>query len=102
MPKAKELLYTGKSVQAEEAERIGLLNQLVPCAELRDKALQMAQLIAKNNSRMVQGIKRLVHEDIGLDWRSRYDNERNARGTYLKATDPREGFKDFLSRKGVR
>jgi enoyl-CoA hydratase/carnithine racemase len=102
LPKAKELLYTGKSVQAEEAERIGLLNQLVPCAELRDKALQMAQLIAKNNSRMVQGIKRLVHEDIGLDWRSRYDNERNARGTYLKATDPREGFKDFLSRKGVR
>ena len=102
MPKAKELLYTGKSVQAEEAERIGLLNQLVPCAELRDKTLQMAQLIAKNNSRMVQGIKRLVHEDIGLDWRSRYDNEKNARGTYLKATDPREGFKDFLSRKGVR
>jgi enoyl-CoA hydratase len=102
LPKAKELLYTGKSVQAEEAERIGLLNQLVPCAELRDKALQMAQLIAKNNSRMVQGIKRLVHEDIGLDWRSRYDNERTARGTYLKATDPREGFKDFLSRKGVR
>ena len=102
LPKAKELLYTGRSVQAEEAERIGLLNQLVPCAELRDKALQMAQLIAKNNSRMVQGIKRLVHEDIGLDWRSCYDNERNARGTYLKATDPREGFKDFLSRKGVR
>jgi enoyl-CoA hydratase len=102
LPKAKELLYTGKSVQAEEAERIGLLNQLVPCAELRDKTLQMAQLIAKNNSRMVQGIKRLVHEDIGLDWRSRYDNEKNARGTYLKATDPREGFKDFLSRKGVR
>jgi enoyl-CoA hydratase len=102
MPKAKELLYTGRLVKAEEAEQIGLLNQLVPCAELRDKALEMAQLIAKNNSRMVQGIKRLVHEDIGQDWRSRYDNERNARGTYLKATDPREGFKDFLSRKGIR
>jgi enoyl-CoA hydratase/carnithine racemase len=102
LPKAKELLYTGRSVQAEEAERIGLLNQLVPCAELRDRAIQMAQLIAQNNSRMVQGIKRLVHEDIGLDWRSRYDNEKNARGSYLKATDPREGFKDFLSRKGIR
>ena len=102
LPKAKELLYTGRSVQAEEAERIGLLNQLVPCAELRDRAIQMAQLIAQNNSRMVQGIKRLVHEDIGLDWRSRYDNEKNARGSYLKATDPREGFRDFLSRKGIR
>jgi enoyl-CoA hydratase/carnithine racemase len=102
LPKAKELLYTGRSVRAEEAEHIGLLNQLVPCAELRDRAIQLAQLIAQNNSRMVQGIKRLIHEDIGLDWRSRYDNEKNARGSYLKATDPREGFKDFLNRKGIR
>jgi enoyl-CoA hydratase len=102
MPKAKELLYTGRIVKAEEAERIGLLNQLVPCAELREAALQMAQLISKSNSRMVQGIKRLLHEDIGMDWRGRYDNEQSARKTYLKATPPREGFKDFLARKGVR
>ncbi len=102
IPKAKELLYTGRLVKAEEAERMGLLNQLVLCAELRDTAIQMAQLISKNDSRMVQGIKRLVHEDIGMDWRGRYDNEQSARKTYLKATPPREGFKDFLSRKGIR
>jgi enoyl-CoA hydratase len=102
MPKAKELLYTGRLVKAEEAERIGLLNQLVPCAELRESSIQMAQLISKNDSRMVQGIKRLLHEDIGMDWRGRYDNEKNARGTYLKASDPREGFKEFLARKGMR
>ncbi len=101
MPKAKELLYTGRPVKAEEAERIGLLNQIVPCAELREASLQMAQLISKNNSRMVQGIKRLLHEDIGMDWRGRYDNEQNARKTYLRATPPREGFKDFLARKGI-
>ncbi len=102
LPKAKELLYTGRLVKAEEAERIGLLNQLVPCAELREASLQMAQLISKSNSRMVQGIKRLLHEDIGMDWRGRYDNEQSARKTYLRATPPREGFKDFLARKGVR
>ncbi|HXV82046.1 MAG TPA: enoyl-CoA hydratase/isomerase family protein [Candidatus Binatia bacterium] len=102
MPKAKELLYTGRLVKAEEAERIGLLNQLVPCAELRETSIQMAQLIGKNDSRMVQGIKRLLHEDIGMDWRGRYDNEQSARKTYLKATPPREGFKDFLARKGIR
>ena len=39
MPKAKELLYTGRLVKAEEAEQIGLLNQLVPCAELRDTSI---------------------------------------------------------------
>jgi enoyl-CoA hydratase len=102
LPKAKELLYTGRLVKAEEAERIGLLNQLVPCAQLRDSALQMAQLISANDARMVQGIKRLVHEDIGMDWRGRYDNEQSARKTYLKANSPREGFKDFLARKGIR
>ena len=102
MPKAKELLYTGRLVKAEEAERIGLLNQLVPCAELRETSIQMAQLISKNDSRMVQGIKRLLHEDIGMDWRGRYDNEQSARKTYLKANSPREGFKDFLARKGIR
>ena len=102
MPKAKELLYTGRLVKAEEAQQIGLLNQLVPCGELRESTLQMAHLISANDARMVQGIKRLVHEDIGMDWRGRYDNEQTARKTYLKANSPREGFKDFLARKGIR
>ena len=100
MPKAKELLYTGRDVLADEAERIGLLNQVVPAARLRDAAVEMAQMIAKNDPRMVQGIKRLLHEDIGLTWRERYDNEEEARATWLTSAPPREGFKDFLTRKG--
>ena len=102
MPKAKELLYTGRLVTAAEAERIGLLNQVVPSAELRQTAIEMAQMIAKNDARMVQGIKRLLHEDIGMSWRECYDNEDTARATWLTAGHPREGFKDFLSRKGAR
>ena len=100
MPKAKELLYTGRDVFAEEAERIGLLNQVVPAKQLRDSAIQMGQMIAKNDTRMVQGIKRLLHEDVGMAWRERYDNEEEARATWLTSVPPREGFKDFLSRKG--
>jgi len=102
MGKAKELLYTGRVVKADEAERIGLLNQVVPSAQLRDIAIQMAQLISENDSRMVQGIKRLLHEDIGMPWRERYDNERAARATSLKSNHPREGFKEFLDRKGIK
>ena len=100
LAKAKELLYTGRLVKAEEAERIGLLNQVVPSAELRDTAIQMAHMIAKNDARMVQGIKRLLHEGIGMSWRERYDIEQEARGTWLTSSHPREGFKEFLSRKG--
>jgi len=102
MPKAKELFYTGRVVNAQEAERIGLLNQVVPSAELLDTALQMGRLISENDPRMVQGIKRLLHEDIGLSWRQRFDGELNARQTTLKANHPREGFRDFLQRKGMK
>jgi enoyl-CoA hydratase/carnithine racemase len=99
MPKAKELLYTGRDVLAEEAERIGLLNQVVPATALRDAALEMGRVIARNDGRMVQGIKRLLHEDIGMPWRERYDNEERARATWLTSAHPREGFKDFLERR---
>ena len=102
IPKAKELFYTGRVVNAEEAERIGLLNQVVPSAELLDTALQMGRLISENDPRMVQGIKRLLHEDIGLSWRQCFDGELNARQTTLKANHPREGFRDFLQRKGMK
>ncbi len=102
LPKAKELLYTGRKVGAAEAERIGLLNQVVAASELRQTAIDMAQMIAHNDPRMVQGIKRLLHEDIGMGFHERYDNEEHARDTWLTASHPREGFKDFLSRKGSR
>src|ERR1700676_5579901 len=82
-PKAKELLYTGRVVHAEEAERIGLLNMVVPAAKLRETAIETAQMIAKNDARMVQGIKRLLHEGAGLSWRERYDLEDEARATWL-------------------
>jgi 2-(1,2-epoxy-1,2-dihydrophenyl)acetyl-CoA isomerase len=101
-PKAKELLYTGRVVHAEEAERIGLLNMIVPSAKLRESAIELGQSIAKNDARMVQGIKRLLHEGAGLNWQERYDLEDEARGTWLLAGHPRDGFKDFLARKGRR
>lgn len=100
LPKAKELLYTGREVKADEAERIGLLNQVVPAADLLSTAIDMAQLMAKNDARMVQGLKRLLTEGIGMGYSERYHNEEAARETWLLAGHPREGFKDFLSRKG--
>jgi len=101
-PKAKELLYTGRAIGVDEAERIGLLNQVVPSAKLLESAVEMGQMIAKNDPRMVQGIKRLLHEGMGLDWQGRYDLEDAARETWLTSGHPREGFKDFLARKPAR
>src|SRR5213082_2586685 len=72
IPKAKELLYTGRVVPADEAERIGLLNRIVPPAKLVESAVEMRQMIEKNDARMVQGIKRLLHEGIERDWQGSY------------------------------
>ncbi len=102
MPKAKELLYTGRAIGAAEAERIGLLNQVVPCATLLTHSIEMARQIAANDPRMVQGIKKLLDDGVGAPWRERFDNEQNARKSKLKANSPKEGFKAFLEKKGIR
>jgi enoyl-CoA hydratase/carnithine racemase len=100
MPMAKELLYTGRVVEAQEAQEIGLLNRLVPSNELLPTALDMAKLIAQNTPSMVQGIKELLNEGIGARWEERVEMERNLLAGRLKPAHPREGFKDFLDRKG--
>jgi len=51
----------------------------VPSAKLVESAIEMGQMIAKNDPRMVQGIKRLLHEGMGLDWQGRYELEDEAR-----------------------
>ena len=99
-PMAKELLFTARVVHAEEALRIGLLNHLVPSDQLMDKAMELAQLIAANDPRMVQGVKDLLIDDIGAPWRDHYDNELEAQKVKLAPTPVLEGFKPFLDRKG--
>ena len=99
-PIAKELLFTARVVESEEAYRIGLLNHLVPADQLMDKAMELAGLIADNDPRMVQGVKELLIDDIGEGWRRHYDNEIEAQATKLAPTPVLEGLKPFLDRKG--
>ena len=99
-PIAKELLLTARVVEAEEAYRIGLLNHLVPTDEVMAKATELAQQIAANDPRMVQGIKRLLIEDVGAGWKEAYDGEAVAQADELRPTPVLEGFEPFLARKG--
>jgi enoyl-CoA hydratase len=100
LPKAKELMFTGRVVEAQEAKEIGLLNEVVPASELMAYTLNMAQVIAKNNPRMVQGIKRLVNAGAGLGWQERFDMENEARHTWLQYVTVQESFGAFIERKG--
>ena len=98
-PVAKELLFTGRVVEAEEALRIGLLNKLVPSSQLREAALEMGQAIAANDAGAVQGIKEILLRDIGMSWRDMLVNETQTVSRSLRVPPPRESFKDFLERK---
>ena len=99
-PKAKELLFSARVVEAEEAYRIGLLNHLVSASELMPKAMELAKLIAANDTRMVQGIKELMVDDVGEGWRWMHDNEAQAQRGKLSPTPVEEGFAEFIERKG--
>src|SRR5437870_10237242 len=77
LPIAKELLFTARIVEAEEAHRIGLLNHLVPREQLRAKTMEIARMIAGNNRASVMGIKALLlkqmSQDLEAQWQAEHD-----------------------------
>ena len=64
---AKELVYTGKMIKADEAKEIGLVNQVVPLASLQEEALKMAQQIAANSAMGVQMAKVAINKGRNAD-----------------------------------
>lgn len=99
-PKAKELLYSGREVFADEALRIGLLNHVVPSGELLDNAIEAAAGIAKNKIQSVGNVKQMLIEHTGRSLEEQFFNEVGARKDRFKGLSVEDGFKDFLDRKG--
>jgi enoyl-CoA hydratase/carnithine racemase len=64
--KAMELLLTGDTISATEAERIGLIGRVVPDGTALDAAIVIAEKIASNGPLSVKAIKRAVQETEGL------------------------------------
>jgi enoyl-CoA hydratase len=64
--KAMELLLTGGTISAAEAERIGLIGRVVPDGEALATALEIAEKIAANGPLAVQAVKRSVQQTEGL------------------------------------
>ncbi len=99
-PIAKELLFTARIVEAEEAYRIGLLNHLVPSSELRAKTMEIATTIANNDTRAVMGIKELLLRDMGQDLESQWANEKDYTTNVMRGAKAEDAFPDFIARKG--
>ena len=99
-PVAKELLFSARTVEAEEAHRIGLLNHLVPCAELRAKTMWLATMIAKNKRDSVMGVKALLLRDMGQTLEAQWANERDYTMNVVRGAKAEAAFPEFIARHG--
>lgn len=99
-PMAKELLFSARIVEAEEAWRIGLLNHLVPKAELRARTLELAKTIAGNNRAAVLGIKTLLMEHMTQGIAAQFEEERRFTTHVVRGAKAEDAFPEFIRRKG--
>ncbi|OLB41730.1 MAG: hypothetical protein AUI04_06520 [Candidatus Rokubacteria bacterium 13_2_20CM_2_64_8] len=99
-PIAKELLFSARVVEAEEAQRIGLLNHRVPCDQLREKTMWLATMIAKNKRESVMGVKALLLEDMGRRLEEQWANERGYTTSVIRGARAEAAFPEFIARKG--
>jgi len=99
-PIAKELLFTARIVEAEEAYRIGLLNHLVPRERLRDKAMELAGMIAGNHRGAVMGVKALLMKQKNLSIEDQFAEERHFTTEVMRGAKAEDAFPEFIARKG--
>jgi enoyl-CoA hydratase len=99
-PIAKELLFTARVVEAEEAYRIGLLNHLVPRDQLRVKTMELACMIANNNHAAVMGVKALLLSQKGQNLEQQWTEEREYTTNVVRGARAEEAFPEFIARKG--
>ena len=95
-PMAKELLFTGRVVKAEEAYRIGLLNHLVPASEVLPFSIAMAKEIAGNYQSAVRGLKNILNHNIGQGLSEMRDYDKDTTARTVTMPNPKDSFAQFL------
>ena len=96
LQKAKELVFLAEDVPAEEAQRLGLCNRVVPGADLRDAATEWAERLASGPTRSFMLSKWLLNRSLDVDRRTLEDNEAWAVELISGTEDAAEGVASFL------
>jgi enoyl-CoA hydratase len=97
---ALDLLLTGRTIDAAEARRIGLVNDVVddPLA----RALETARAIAANAPLAVLGTKRALREQWAMDLPAAYAHQQRLANELMKSADASEGARAFAERRPPR
>ena len=100
--RAKELIYSARRVTAGEAQRLGLVNHVVPGGSLLSKATELAEAIMKNSPYAVRQAKWAIDHGADLPFEEGLQREHEAYLRAIASHDRREGISAFNERRAPR
>ena len=100
--KALELLWTADFIEAPEAERLGIVNRVVPADRLAEETLALARKIADGPQVPIRMIKRLVYQSLRLDLRTHLDLVSSHMAVVRDTEDHREGVQAFKEKRAPK
>jgi enoyl-CoA hydratase/carnithine racemase len=99
LSKAKELIFTGEIIDAKEAERIGLVNKVVPVEELESTGMELARKLAKGPTLAIGKAKTAINRAVESDLDSALKDAFNAMSFILGTEDALEGVMAFVEKR---
>ncbi len=102
LPLAKELMLTTRIIDAAEAEKIGLVNYVVPAEKLIEKSFEFAMAMTKYPPAALGMTKRIMNQSINLDLNGLLELEGQAQGILFQTENFKEGRKAFLEKREAK
>jgi 2-(1,2-epoxy-1,2-dihydrophenyl)acetyl-CoA isomerase len=100
--RAKELMFFGDALTAPDAERLGLVNRVLPAEDLEKTARAWAERLAAGPTRTLALTKQLVNASLDTDRTTAFTAEAAAQEINMTTADAREGVASFAERRTPR
>ena len=99
LAKAKELVFFGDDLPAAEAQRIGLVNRVVPGEQLLAAAREWAERLATGPTYAIGMSKRLLNRSLEVDMETALDDEAMVQSLVTQSEDTKEGMMSFMEKR---